>query len=186
MLIFFDKSLHVLCAYFFLKKAFMCYVLNFFEKKPSCAYWPCAYKSYWFIFNFYFNVVPHRLEYCKLKIQFIMWTDKNTDIMWTKNYNVDVNSENAAAYNISFFNCLLYLNWHVQCHLFPIFHHSILLFPIMVDKMELRNNFFSTSLPISPPPPCQRCGKVLLFHIAGKGGYFQEWFYFSKKKYFFS
>ena len=29
-----------------------------------------------------------------------------------------------------------------------LFDHSILLFTIMVEKMELRNNFFSTSFPI--------------------------------------
>ena len=30
------------------------------------------------------------------------------------------------------------------------FHHSIILFTIMVDKIELRNNFFSTSFPRVP------------------------------------
>ena len=32
-----------------------------------------------------------------------------------------------------------------------IFHLSIFLFTIMVDKMELRNNFFCTSLPMPLP-----------------------------------
>ena len=43
-----------------------------------------------------------------------------------------------------------------------VFHHSILFFTIMVDKLELRNNFFSTSLARVPP--------------------WEQWFYFSKKK----
>ena len=49
-----------------------------------------------------------------------------------------------------------------------IFHHSILFFTIMVDKFELRNNFFSTSFPI--PPRWDQCGKVLLFRTDPKGG----------------
>ena len=73
VLLFFDKSLHVLCAYFFWKKAFVClfsqvnYMLKplyasscaFFRQKPSCPMclifskkslhvlnWPCAYKKW--------------------------------------------------------------------------------------------------------------------------------------------
>ena len=41
-----------------------------------------------------------------------------------------------------------------------IFHHSILLFTIMVDKMELRNNFFSTSFPRVPLFPLWPKGPV--------------------------
>ena len=40
----FDK--HILCL-FFSTKALMCYVLNFFEKKPSC-----AYSAKWITLNF--------------------------------------------------------------------------------------------------------------------------------------
>ena len=59
------------------------------------------------------------------------------------------------------------------------FYHSTSLFTIMDDEMELRNNFFYTSLPIPPPSPYQQCGKVLIFHTAGKGRKRQQWFYFS-------
>ena len=38
----------------------------------------------------------------------------------------------------------------------------------MVDKMELRNNFFSTSFPM--PPPLANDVEKLYFYIGGRGG----------------
>ena len=54
--------------------------------------------------------------------------------------------------------------WNCWCKFF-LFHHSLLLFTIMVDKLELRNDFFSTWFPRVPP--------------------LKRWFSFSKKKFFF-
>ena len=51
--------------------------------------------------------------------------------------------------NYSTFKKILITSSINNCLLF--FPHSILLFTIMVDKMELRNSFFSVSFPISPP-----------------------------------
>ena len=44
----------------------------------------------------------------------------------------------------------------------PIFLHSILLSLIIPDKIELRNNYFSKLLPISPPA-LRDCGKVIWY-----------------------
>ena len=57
-----------------------------------------------------------------------------------------------------------------------VFHHSILLFLIMTDKMELRNIFFSTLSPISPVFSCMEKDYFsTLQQMGGIGDSVEKW-----------